>query len=81
LGAGIEVSIRDLVQKIAGTVGFTGRIDWDPSKPNGQPRRKLDTTRAEQRFGFHHAIGFEKGLRHTVEWYLESIGNGASVRA
>ena len=67
LGSGEEISIRDLTTRIAAIVGFTGRITWDSSKPSGQPRRKLDTTRAEQRFGFRARTGFDEGLRRTVE--------------
>jgi GDP-L-fucose synthase len=67
LGSGEEISIRDLTTRIAAIIGFTGRITWDSSKPNGQPRRKLDTTRAEQRFGFRARTGFDEGLRRTVE--------------
>ena len=70
LGSGEEISIKELAQKIARIVGFNGRIVWDTSKPNGQPRRKLDTTRAEQRFGFRARTGFDEGLRKTVESYL-----------
>ena len=69
LGSGSEISIKDLVETIAAAVGFKGRIVWDASKPNGQPRRKLDTRRAEERFGFRSHTGFEDGLRRTVEWY------------
>jgi len=72
LGSGEEISIRNLAGKIAETVGFRGRIVWDTSKPNGQPRRKLDTTRAEQRFGFRAQTGFDEGLRRTVASYLAS---------
>ena len=69
LGSGAEISINDLVGKIAAAVGFTGRIVWDVSKPNGQPRRKLDTTRAAQRFGFRSKTTFDVGLQRTVRWY------------
>jgi GDP-L-fucose synthase len=72
LGSGEEISIRNLTAKIADRVGFKGRIVWDTSKPNGQPRRKLDTTRAEQRFGFRAQTGFDEGLRRTVASYLAS---------
>jgi GDP-L-fucose synthase len=72
LGSGEEISIKDLVGKIAATVGFKGRIVWDTSKPNGQPRRKLDTSRAEERFGFRAQTGFDEGLRRTVASYLVS---------
>jgi GDP-L-fucose synthase len=69
LGAGFEISIRDLTEKICELTGFRGRIVWDATKPDGQPRRSLDTTRAEQLFGFRARISFEEGLRQTIEWY------------
>jgi len=72
LGSGEEISIKDLVKKIAAVVGFGGRIVWDTTKPNGQPRRKLDTRRAEERFGFCSSTSFDEGLRRTVHWYLEA---------
>jgi GDP-L-fucose synthase len=71
LGSGEEISIKALTEKIAGVVGFKGRIVWDASKPNGQPRRKLDTSRAEQCFGFRAYTGFDEGLQRTVKWYRE----------
>ncbi len=69
VGSAFEISIRDLVTTIARVTGFTGRIVWDTGKPNGQPRRKLDTSRAEQAFGFRSRTSFEDGLRRTVDWY------------
>lgn len=69
LGSAFEISIRDLVTIIAREAGFTGRLTWDTTKPNGQPRRKLDTSRAEQEFGFRAQVTFEDGLRRTVAWY------------
>jgi GDP-L-fucose synthase len=69
LGSACEISIRELAELIAREAGFTGRITWDASKPNGQPRRKLDTSRAEREFGFRPQVDFETGLRHTVAWY------------
>lgn len=69
LGAGMEISIADLAKLIATLTGFQGRIVWDSSKPDGQPRRSLDTTRAEAEFGFRARIPFEQGLRETIEWY------------
>jgi GDP-L-fucose synthase len=72
LGAGFEISIRDLAQKIAGLAGFTGHITWDSSKPNGQPRRSLDVSRAETLFGFRAATSFNEGLKKTVEWYART---------
>jgi len=72
LGSGEEISIKELVGKVAATVGFAGRVVWDTTKPNGQPRRKLDTRRAEERFGFRSSTSFDEGLRRTVHWYLEA---------
>ncbi len=70
LGSAFEVSITDLVQTIVAITGFEGQIIWDESKPNGQPRRKLDTTRAEREFGFRSQTRFEDGLRNSVDWYV-----------
>jgi GDP-L-fucose synthase len=72
LGSGREIRIKDLSEIIAREVGYQGRIVWDSSKPNGQPRRCLDTSRAEELFGFKAATEFEEGLRQTVNWYLEN---------
>src|SRR5262245_38627684 len=69
LGAGFEVTIRDLVQLIARLMDFKGEIRWDPTKPDGQPRRCLDTAKAERLFGFRSKVSFEEGLRRTIEWY------------
>jgi GDP-L-fucose synthase len=69
LGSGWEISIRELVHLIAEATGFRGAVTWDASMPNGQPRRKLDTARAETAFGFKSEVGFPEGLRETVEWY------------
>ena len=69
LGSGQEISIKDLLQLIARLTGFEGRITWDPSKPNGQPRRALDTTRAAEYFGWQASTPFEEGLRETIAWY------------
>lgn len=69
LGSGMEISIRDLAEKIRELAGFPGRIVWDTTKPNGQPRRCLDVSRAEAGFNFRASTSFEKGLRETVEWY------------
>jgi GDP-L-fucose synthase len=69
LGAGFEITIKDLVELIARLVGFKGQILWDPNKPDGQPRRCLDISRAERYFGFRAATSFEEGLRRTIEWY------------
>lgn len=69
VGAGFEVSIRELVALIAELVRFYGGIVWDTTKPNGQPRRCLDTTRAQKEFGFRATKDFREGLRETIEWY------------
>ncbi len=69
LGASFEISIRELVERIAETTAFGGRITWDTTKPNGQPRRKLDTSRAEREFGFRARVAFPEGLKRTVAWY------------
>jgi GDP-L-fucose synthase len=72
LGAGREISIRDLVRIIAGETGFKGEIVWNAAKPDGQPRRALDVRRAEQLFGFRARTDFVAGLRKTIEWYRAS---------
>jgi GDP-L-fucose synthase len=69
VGAGAEIRLKDLVDVIARLTGFTGDIVWDTTKPDGQPRRMLDTTRAEKLFGFRARVPFEDGLRETIEWY------------
>jgi GDP-L-fucose synthase len=70
LGSGCEISIKDLAETIARLTGFTGRLVWDTSKPNGQPRRSLDVTRAREYFGFQAHTSFAEGLAKTVAWYL-----------
>ncbi len=77
IGAGFEISIRDLAEKIAGLVGFSGQIVWDATKPNGQPRRSLDVSRAEAQFGFKAATTFEVGLKNTVDWYIQAASQKA----
>jgi len=69
LGAGFEISVKDLVRLIADLCGFKGKIIWDTSKPDGQPRRRLDTTKAYREFGFKAQVPFEEGLKKTIEWY------------
>jgi GDP-L-fucose synthase len=69
LGAGFEISVRQLAELIAAKMGYTGRLVWDPSRPNGQPRRMLDTSRAKQRFGFEARVSLEEGLERTIAWY------------
>ncbi len=69
VGSGMEISIKDLVQLVAQLTGFRGSITWDTSKPNGQPRRCVDTTRAERLFGFRARTPFQDGLRRAIDWY------------
>jgi GDP-L-fucose synthase len=76
LGAGFEISIRELAELIAETVGFKGHLVWNSALPDGQPRRSLDTTRAEERFGFRARTPFKEGLRRTVDWYRENRAEG-----
>ena len=78
LGAGFEISIKDLAEMIARLTGFKGRLVFDNANPDGQPRRCLDVSVAEREFGFRAATGFEDGLRRTIEWYRE---NHAKVKA
>jgi GDP-L-fucose synthase len=73
LGSGHEIPIRDLAALIARLTGFTGAIRWDKSKPNGQPRRRLDVRRAECEFGFRAVIPLEQGLKETIRWYSKTI--------
>jgi GDP-L-fucose synthase len=80
LGSGMEISIKDLTRTIARHVGFSGEIRWDTSKPNGQPRRQLDVSRAQREFSFKARTSFEEGLRRTVEWYYQEYLRHASVR-
>lgn len=72
LGSGQEIQIKELARLIAQMTGFEGQIVWDTSKPNGQPRRSLDTSRAEQYFGFRARTSLEQGLRLTIDWYNEN---------
>jgi GDP-L-fucose synthase len=72
LGSGMEISIKDLVNLIVKLTGFEGKIVWDASKPDGQPRRALDTQRAYEYFGFKAQMTFEEGLRNTIEWFKEN---------
>ena len=78
LGSGREISIRDLIETIVNQTEFDGEVQWDTSKPDGQPRRKLDTTRARERLGWEATTEFGEGLEKTIEWYEEhrmEIGN------
>jgi GDP-L-fucose synthase len=71
LGTGEEIAIRDLALLIGELSGFEGEIIWDTTKPNGQPRRRLDVTRAEERFGFRASVDLREGLTRTIAWYRE----------
>jgi GDP-L-fucose synthase len=72
IGAGFEITIKDLVEKIAKLAGFKGQIRWDTSKPDGQPRRCLDVSRAQKFFGFKAQMTFDEGLQRTIDWYLKN---------
>lgn len=73
LGSGSEISIHDLAVKIAALTGFEGRLDWDATQPDGQPRRMLDTTRARERFGFVAGTPLDRGLEQTIRWYEQRL--------
>ena len=73
IGTGFEISIKDLMEQVANLTGFDGKITWDTTKPNGQPRRMLDTSHAVQEFGFTAKMDFTEGLSRTIEWYRESL--------
>ncbi len=77
VGTGREISIRDLAGKVAERTGFRGRIRWDTSRPNGQPRRCLDTSRARELFGFTAHMDLETGLRETIAWWESHRRRGA----
>ena len=79
VGAGREIKIRDLVELIAELTGFRGQTVWAPSKPDGQPRRCLDITRAQREFGFRATTDFEEGLRRTIEWYARARRAGLAA--
>jgi GDP-L-fucose synthase len=79
LGSGEEISIRELAELVAETVGYRGDIVWDTSRPNGQPRRRLDVSGAEELFGFRAATSLRQGLQQTVDWYLQHAREKARV--
>lgn len=81
LGSGEEISIKDLAGVIAGMTGFEGRFVWDSARPNGQPRRSLDTSRAEREFGFRARTRLDDGLRRTIEWYREQAAGSTGGAA
>jgi len=71
IGAGFEISIRDLAYTIKDIIEYNGEVVWDSTKPDGQPRRCLDTTKAEAEFGFKAKTSFDEGLRRTINWYIK----------
>ena len=73
LGSGMEITIKDLTELICHLMDFHGEIRWDPSKPDGQPRRMLDTSKAEKEFGFKAKTNFKEGLKKTIEWYIKTL--------
>lgn len=73
LGAGFEITIKDLVGVIQKLTGFKGKVAWDKTKPDGQPRRMLDVSRAQREFGFKAQMSFEQGLKNTIDWYTENF--------
>ncbi|HYD02270.1 MAG TPA: NAD-dependent epimerase/dehydratase family protein, partial [Phycisphaerales bacterium] len=73
LGAGFEIKIKDLVELIVRLTGFKGRIEWDATKPDGQPRRCLDVERASKLLGWRAQVGFEDGLKRTIDWYRANV--------
>ncbi|MFL5950782.1 MAG: GDP-L-fucose synthase family protein [Gaiellaceae bacterium] len=81
LGAGKEISIRELAELVADATGFRGKITWDTSMPNGQPRRSVDAARARELFGFEAHTSLRDGLERTVAWYREHVGAAAPAQA
>ena len=80
LGTGMEITIKDLVELIARLTGFRGEIRWDSSKPDGQPRRCLDTQRAKKLLNWQAQVGFEEGLRRTIQWWRSETAKGRAVQ-
>jgi len=76
IGAGFEITIKSLAEKIVQLTGFKGGIRWDSSKPDGQPRRRLDVSKAKEYFGFEAKTSFDEGLKATIDWYMASRGQG-----
>jgi GDP-L-fucose synthase len=73
IGAGFEISIKNLAEKISEIIGFKGKIIWDTTKPDGQPRRCLDTSKAYTEFGFKAKMSFDEGLKKTIDWYILNV--------
>jgi len=80
LGVGREITISELVSLIAKLTGYDGKVVWDTSRPDGQPRRCLQTSRAKKEFGFEAKTDFKKGLQKTINWYLSTITNSNSSK-
>lgn len=76
IGAGFEISIKDLAEKLSEMIGYKGKLKWNKTKPDGQPRRMLDVKRARNEFGFKASVEFEKGLMNTIKWYSEIYERG-----
>lgn len=81
LGSAMEISIKNLVQTIKRLVGFSGGVDWDPSKPDGQPRRRIDSSKAKREFGWEADTNFEQGLKETINWYIRKEVNIRSKKS
>jgi GDP-L-fucose synthase len=75
LGSGEEIKIRDLVYMVKEMVGYGGEVEWDTSRPDGQPRRRLDVSRAKEEFGFEAGMPFKEGLKRTIDWYKENVSD------
>src|SRR5207302_5854524 len=80
IGSGMEITVKELVTVLCGLIGYEGTVRWDTSKPNGQPRRSLDVSRAKESFGFSASTDFLTGLRRTVEWWDAANRNPVSRR-
>jgi GDP-L-fucose synthase len=80
LGSGEEISIRDLLEQICSLAGYEGAVRWDATKPDGQPRRCLDTSRARAEFGWRAKTALRDGLRKTIAWFEEEVGSGSRTR-
>lgn len=78
IGASFEITIKDLTELIARLIGYKGKVVWDTTKPDGQPRRKLDTSKAKKEFGFKSKVSFEEGLRKTITWYKKNLAPSES---
>jgi GDP-L-fucose synthase len=81
LGSGEEISVRDLLELVGSLVGFEGAVRWDATKPDGQPRRCLDTSRALEEFGWRAKTPLRDGLRRTIQWYEEEVGSKSRTSA